>query len=449
MDAERLTDEEIEDPQWVPRQSLYGPAWLTVTIPSLPAVLLWLVTPSMTAGFATASGALRSLGLLAGLCAYSAFATNLVLGARLPWLERLFRSLDRLYRFHRRVGVAVGGLLAAHVTLMLGWVLSVQGPGLVAFFGQPGIVAGVVALAGFAGIVAVSLYGRMRHETFQRVHRLIGLVFIAGAVHVLIMPGVAAENRALNAYLIGVSAAGAAAWLYRSVLGNRLVRRHAYRVARISPVAGDVNQLALAPVDDPIRFAPGQFVFISIDDDAVTREAHPFSITSGPSDTELRLVIKALGDFTSGLASVLPGAPVVIEGPYGGFWHEGEDLRRQVWIAGGIGVTPFLAMARSLDLGEHEVDLYYCAQDTGSMVFLDELQELAAGEGGLRLFTVPFDSDGFLTGERVAATSDDLPSRHVFLCGPSPMMDALIPQLVAAGASRERIHNEDFRIRGR
>jgi (2Fe-2S) ferredoxin len=107
---------------------------------------------------------------------------------------------------------------------------------------------------------------------------------------------------------------------------------------------------------------------------------------------------------------------VVVEGPYGGFWHEGEAIREQVWIAGGIGVTPFLAMARSLDLSERAIDFYYCTVDSDSAVFLDELRDLAARNPGLRLETVPFDTEGFLTADRVAATSGDLSRRHVFLC---------------------------------
>lgn len=440
--------DEVEDPPFVTRQSLHGPAWFAVLLPSLPPVLLWLVTPAMTSAFLTLPGALRSLGLLAGLCAYVTFATNLLLGARLPWIERLFRSLDRMYRFHRRLGIAVGCLLTVHVVLMLGSVVASDPAGLVSVLGEPGVAVGVGALAGFAMIVALSLFGRMRHETFQRMHRLIGVVFVAAAVHVLLVPGVSAQSGPLRAYLVGASVVGVGAWLYRSLLWQQLVRRHAYRVARITPVHDDINELALTPVDDPLRFEPGQFVFIAIDDDAVTREAHPFSITSGPQDTELRLVIKALGDFTSGLAHVSPGAPVVIEGPYGGFWHRGHDLRRQVWIAGGIGVTPFLAMARSLDLSDREIDFYYCTQTAESAVFLDELTDIAQRTPGLRLVTVPFDTEGLLTADRVAATSGDLLRRQVFLCGPAPMLDALVPQLSAAGVDRDRLHYEEFRLRG-
>ena len=63
----------------------------------------------------------------------------------------------------------------------------------------------------------------------------------------------------------------------------------------------------------------------------------------------LRVTVKALGDYTSRLPELIePGMPAVIGGPHGRFDHrKGTD--RQVWIAGGVGVAPFLSWLRALD----------------------------------------------------------------------------------------------------
>jgi predicted ferric reductase len=434
---------------WVTRQALRGPAWFAVTLPTLPVLLLWLVTPSMLNGFATLPGVLRSVGLLTGLCAFTSFAITLVMGARLRWVERLFRSLDRMYRFHRRLGLAVGGLLAAHIVLLVGSTLAVPHVGLVELLTEPGVAVGVAGATGFAAVVAVSVLGRLPHETFQRVHRLIGLAFVLAALHVLLVPGVRSTGAALDTYLAGTGAVGVAAWLYRSLLGSRVVRRHPYRVAEVTPVRPGVHELVLTPVEDPLHFEPGQLVFIAIDDEAVTDEAHPFSITSGPGETSLRLVIKAVGDFTTDLAGVSPGSWVRVEGPYGGFWHRGRDLQRQVWIAGGIGVTPFLAMARALDLSDRTIDFHYGVPTRDDAVFFDELGELAEANAGLRLHVRPTDEQGYLDAAAIRATAPDLAQRHVFLCGPPQMLDNLLPQLRAAGVPADHLHFEDFRLRGR
>ena len=89
---------------------------------------------------------------------------------------------------------------------------------------------------------------------------------------------------------------------------------------------------------------------------------HPFTISSAPQEGVVRVTVKALGDYTSRLQELVePGMPAVIGGPHGRFNHwRGTD--RQVWIAGGVGVAPFLSWVRALD-GElpHSVDFFYTA----------------------------------------------------------------------------------------
>ncbi|WZB73187.1 FAD-binding oxidoreductase [Achromobacter xylosoxidans] len=86
----------------------------------------------------------------------------------------------------------------------------------------------------------------------------------------------------------------------------------------------------------------GQFAFVRFD----RREgAHPYTIASAPRpDGAIRFEIKALGDYTSRLPGALRvGQPVEVEGPYGCFQLDADAGAPQVWVAGGIGVTPFLA----------------------------------------------------------------------------------------------------------
>jgi predicted ferric reductase len=411
-------------------------------------VLLWLVTPSSGQALSTPAGALRQLALVAGLCAYAAFATTLVLGARIRALERLFRSLDRMYLFHRRLGLAVGALLVAHPLLMAGSYAATPRMSAVALLRpDPGwrIFAGVVALALLAVVLAISLFVRLRHEVFLRVHRLFGLVFAVASLHVLREGGVG--NPAVDIYLGVLKAAGLAAWLYRSGLGRTLVRRHYYRVARVRPVHPSVVELSLAPVEDRLRFEPGQMAFVGLDDPAVGRELHPFSITSAVDEHELRLVVKAVGDFTNNLRDVYPGSWARIEGPYGGFWHNGAALPRQVWIAGGIGITPFLSMARSIDASTHAIDLYYATEDAEAAVFLDELYTIADRQPTLRVIPIRADALGFLSARDVRAASGDLTRQHIFICGPPAMIDALSDQFAELGVPRDHLHYEEFRLK--
>ncbi|MBA2575693.1 MAG: ferredoxin reductase family protein [Euzebyaceae bacterium] len=433
------------------RQGLRGPAWFLILLPLYAPVLLWLLAGPARAAFGTPAGALQALALLAGLCGYVAFAMTLILGARLPPLERLFGALDRMYRFHRRLGEAVGALLVAHVALIAGSRALDSPAGALDLFRPDGwrVFAGVVAFAAFAAVLALTLFGRLRHEPFLRVHRLFGLTYCIGALHVLRVPGLSAQTPGLTAYLGLVTAAGIGAWVYRSVFGRTLVRRHYYTVTAVRPVHPTVAEVVLTPIGERLDFSPGQLVFIGLDDDAVTRELHPFSITSAPGEEDLRLAVKAVGDFTIGLREVRPGAWAMVEGPYGGFWHDSARHRRQIWIAGGIGITPFLSIARSLDPTDYAIDLYYSTVDADAAVFIDELAAIADRHPSFRVIPVREDTLGFLTAEDVRGASGDLGHAHIFMCGPPAMMDALSTQFTRLGVPAGHLHFEDFRLRGR
>jgi predicted ferric reductase len=117
--------------------------------------------------------------------------------------------------------------------------------------------------------------------------------------------------------------------------------------------------------------------------------------------------------------------------------------RRQIWIGGGIGITPFLSMARSVSRGGgYDVDLYYCIAHAGEAYFLEDLEE------HVRVITVQEDRDGFLTADKIAETSGPLGGdTDYLLCGPPGMMQALRSQLQAAGVPAKRVHAEDFTFR--
>ncbi len=124
---------------------------------------------------------------------------------------------------------------------------------------------------------------------------------------------------------------------------------------------------------------PGQFAFVTFDD---KEGAHPFTIASADhGDRVISFQIKALGDYTRSLATRLqPGQTVRVEGPYGRFDIARCNPRaRQIWIAGGIGVTPFLAWLESLQANPDSApaaDLHYCTRDQATDAFVPRLESL-------------------------------------------------------------------------
>jgi predicted ferric reductase len=153
---------------------------------------------------------------------------------------------------------------------------------------------------------------------------------------------------------------------------------------------------------------------------------------------------QALGDYASRLQELIePGMPAVIGGPHGRFSHwRGTD--RQVWIAGGVGVAPFLSWLRALD-GDlpHRVDFFYTAE--GEPAFAAEIREIADRHGSLHAHLVDTSIDGRLTVERVLAAAEGDPrTLSVFMCGPGGMLRSFQTDLRLAGVPARRIHREHF-----
>jgi predicted ferric reductase len=412
-------------------------------------VALWFTALPVGGRFEGAGATLQSLGVLAALAGWSAFAVNLILGARLRIIEHAFGGLDRLYRAHRRIGATVVILLVAHAALLFASrvVLLDLSFGLSLFTPSQGsvIFTGVLVLAALVAGVVASFFAPLRHGLFVALQRTLGLLFLLAGLHVFRTGGTKASSSALTVVMVTLAIAAAAGYVYRSVLGQLLVRRRHYRVTAVNELDDRVVELVLEPIRSAIQFVPGQFAFLDLDYPSPDIGPHPFSVTSAHGDTTLRFVVKALGDHTRSLHELPTGVHARVEGGFGGFSHLTVPGSRQVWIAGGIGITPFLSMARSLDPERFDVDLYYCTAHLDETYFADELAALAP-ERGFRLHLVPEDSDGFLTAERLRAELPDLADREVLICGPGPMLASLRSQLSAIGVPASQVHGEDFRF---
>ena len=157
--------------------------------------------------------------------------------------------------------------------------------------------------------------------------------------------------------------------------------------------------------------------------------------------------IKALGDYTRGLAQRLqPGQGVRVEGPYGRFDLGRRKRRaRQIWIAGGIGVTPFLAWLESLQATPDKApaaELHYCTRDQASDAFVPRLLALCAALPGIRLHV-----HGARQGATLTAASLGVSGKtEIWFCGPTGLANALRQGLAALGW-RPRFHQEAFEMR--
>jgi predicted ferric reductase len=135
----------------------------------------------------------------------------------------------------------------------------------------------------------------------------------------------------------------------------------------------------------------------------------------------------------------------VIRGPFGRFSHH-KGTGRQLWIAGGIGVSPFLSWLRALDEQPPRgpVDLFYtCAGP--DIPYTEEIKAMAAGCDLIRVHIID-SRDGHLTATQILARVDgEQPDTlSVFMCGPADMTRTFQAEFQRAGILRRHIHREYF-----
>jgi predicted ferric reductase len=414
--------------------------------------LLWAV--ARPPGLATSS----YVGQFAGAEAILLFSIGLVLISTLPWVEAWFDGIDRAAIWHRRVAITALLLLIPHITLSSS---RGGGGGSLAIVSTVGIVALVVwaILPRWRSVIPAALHGLVTaardapgvmllrkalggYDRWRSVHRTTGLFVAAAFVHGLLDESAFGGAPALRWTYVAIGGIGVAFYLYRELLSGFLGSLHDYQVETVRPVGAGLTEITMKPLGRPVSWVPGQFAMVHLEaKDGWHR--HPFTISSAPRDGVIRVTVKALGDYTSQLQDLVePGMPAVIGGPHGRFRHT-RGTAHQVWIAGGVGVAPFLSWLRGLeDELPQRVDFFY--SNDGPAPFSDEIEAIAERFPSLRVHLVDTGVQGRVTAAGVLSAVGETHDLSVFMCGPKAMLRALQRDFRAAGVPAGRIHREYF-----
>ena len=212
-------------------------------------------------------------------------------------------------------------------------------------------------------------------------------------------------------------------------------------VARKWLTAAGIAALELAPVEGQLpSFQPGAHVDVHLPNGLVRQ----YSLTNGPGLTGVyRIGVKLEPDSRGGSRymheSVHEGDLLPLSKPHNNF-HLRRDAARTVLIAGGIGVTPLLAMAQTLDRQGLAFQLHYFAQSEDHMAFTEVLEPLSAG------FTKHLGLSPEQTAdELVKITHNYRHASHVYVCGPGPMIESARAIAAESGWPDEAVHFEYFK----
>jgi predicted ferric reductase len=221
-------------------------------------------------------------------------------------------------------------------------------------------------------------------------------------------------------------------------------------VSRVnSPVEGVVT-IGFEPLKKRVAFKAGQFVFVRFVSGDLKGETHPFSLTGkqGEHDKELEISVKALGDYTQRLQSVKFGDHALIEGAFGRFIPARYPGKKQVWIAGGIGVTPFIASAKAFSTNSAKnVTLFYSVNSETEMIHTDLFRELTVSDPRFSFEGfIAGGANGYLSADYILQKLQTFEDTVFFICGPPVMMSAMNRQLLSKGVSKKNIISEEFSI---
>lgn len=422
------------------------------------AVALIAVMSLATAGLeqpGSAVAILDWLGRAAGIVGLAMLLLAAALSARVPGFDRWFGGLTRLWKTHHRLGAGSLILLLLHPVLLS---LAQTGSGLdaaVQLLFPP--LSDWPIWAGWAGLLLMmvflapsfAFFGHPDYRRWKLLHRLAGPAVILGLVHSW------QYGRTLPAdvdkwlwLVLAALAVGAVAWRF---VFSRRIGRLRYRVARVVAVANNLVELVLEPAGRRrLHYDAGQFVYLAPFDPQLSAgygEEHPYTLSSSPDEEDLRIAIKDLGDASRAIQTIRPGSRVTIEGAYGKFFVD-REAHKQLWIAGGIGITPFLGRARWLSGRQRRCDirLIYCVQDEARARFMEELRAIAQEMQGFEVIPHFFYRQGPLDSGFLAAHVPDLAEREAFVCGPPGLNSLARRLLTGAGVGRKRIHTEEFEL---
>ncbi len=388
----------------------------------------------------------RTVGTTAiGGVAFLLMTMSIMLSTRIQAAETLFGGLDRMYQVHKVSGVTAGVLVLAHFFGVPKELPVGTDPEVMALF--PSAPLGMFALVLLVVSLAITLNRKIPYHQWRLPHKAMGLVYFLIIGHFMTAPSVFFERfNPSGLFLIGAACLGVLSYLY-AMFGMNKKTGHNFTIEAINHL-DRATEIVLSPVAGRFDFKPGQFAFVEVQAKG-WNEPHPFTISSPPSESNLHFTIKVLGDWTRKIREELTvGGEVIVRGPYGRFDATAAG-NRQVWLAGGIGITPFLSKLRAMKADDpREVVLVYGVREIGEALFHAELQSLSKKLPNFKLVTLQSNKGEFARVDIMKTRlGQPIASYDYFLCGPRPMVDGIMKDLRKAGVARHKLHSEAFEFR--
>ena len=403
------------------------------SIRGITFIILIMGTSALLWFFATPIEPLHSLDKLShmiGGLAITGFFLVFLLSTRMKLLDRWFHGLENVYRYHKYIAIISLALVILHGQLQEMVPEDKEFDSSLSEFSKE---LGELGQYGFIALILIAFLAKfLKYEHWRIIHRFMLIPYTFGIYHAYF----SSKYDLLQPTPLGIFSAitttiGFMSALYMLTMYQDMFFKYTGKITGIQQMGSNVIELELT-LDKKIPFQFGQFVFIKFFQDGLDKAPHPFSISSGDGE-RIFVTIKVLGDFTHQVYhSIKINTAVALNGPYGQLNFE-KGPQSQIWIAGGIGITPFLSYLQSQPF-DRTIELFYTYQGEDNAIYKDYLQSYAVSN---QQFKVNFIDTTQM--DRLSFENYHVPANtQVYLCGPDKMVKHFTKQL--------KSHNNDIMI---
>ncbi|WP_020520868.1 ferredoxin reductase family protein [Catelliglobosispora koreensis] len=445
-------------PRWWGRAAIAGALFSL-----LAAVALWASNGGIGELASGGAQAIVAGGRLGGLIASNLLLLQVLLMARIPFVERSFGQ-DRLARWHRWTGFTSFHLMLAHLVLItVGYALPFRTNAFSTFFDlvltYPGMLLAAAGSALLVMVVVISIRAarrRLRYESWHLLHLYAYLGVGLALPHQLWNGADFLHSPAATVYWWGLYATAVTAVIvFRVLLPLWRNAKHRLEIADVVSEGPGLTSVYLRGRQlGRLPARAGQFFLWRFRDGPGWSRAHPFSLSASPREDMLRITVKAQGDGSDRVASLRPGTRVLAEGPFGKLTGETYTGGPVTMFACGIGITPLLALLWELPYQEGEATLVYRIRYSQDLAFRSELDYLAE-QRGLRLIVLAgrrADRASWLPAgfaevtdvEALRQIAPDIAEHHIYVCGPELWTQLVQKAAKEAGVPGKRLRTERF-----
>jgi len=424
----------------------YLPIFIIILLALIP-IIRWFLMESMSFRFFDLNSTTTSFGQITGLLGMILFSLNLILSNRSRFFDRMFGGLHHFYNYHKQLGMLSFCMILFHPLLLMVKYLTTSVYS-AAMFLLPGtnfaVTLGIIALLLMIVLLVITIYTKIKYHIWRFSHKFMVVVFVFAIIHTMLISSDISNDMFLRYYILIFAFIGLTLGAYRSFFRKIFNKDFEFKVVKVIILNNNVAEIEIEPLNKKMEFRSGQFIFIRFVGVGISSEPHPFSIASFTGDDNLKIVIKSLGDYTSTINRLTPGMLAEVEGPFGSFYENNNSTKKEIWIAGGVGITPFLSMARSIGNINHNIDLYYCLKNPNEAVLLKELNAISLSNSKFRVLPWYSDTQGYISGEVIEKGSNGLGNTDIYICGPLSFMKILYSQFINKGVDKNDIHFEEF-----